>query len=372
MESGDDNMDLTEGVYQHIDSTKEIWKALQDMKLGAGSDLWSIHEDARRVFHKDHRTCLVAMGLNPYHQNPAGLKAALPRAWQLTGRVESQINDDGTVNFYFESEHHILMVLEKAPYTYRGWLVALDRWSNRSYPDFLRNIPFKVKILNLPNMYRRPEIVRSIGSKLGQVREVSIIEPTVNRAAEVSVKIDFDIDDPVIFTKEVEIFTNIPPVELGFRYTGLQKFCIICGSLRHEFEVCKDAALLTRRQMELLDTGTNPYLSAEERSSAIRQYLSIRQEGETSRTATGAQTTEEEATVGIITPVGTGARPNAPMESTTLAGSSVAPEEQGTKRKAPEADNEENERAPKRLVLNQSELEETQGLVVLHKPPPQP
>lgn len=372
MQSSDENMDPSEGVYQHIDSTKEIWKALQDMTLGSDRDRWSIHEHAREVFQKDHRTCLVAMGLNPYHQNPAGLKVALPRAWQLTGKVESQINNNGTVNFYFESEHHILMVMEKAPYTYRGWLVALDIWSNQSKPDFLRTIPFKVKILNLPNMYRRPEIVWSIGSKLGHVKEVLIIEPTVNRAAEVSVKIDFNVDHPIILTKKVEIFTNTPPADLSFRYTGLQKFCIICGSLRHEFEACEGATLLTQRQMRLLDTGTNPYVTAEERSTAIQQYLASRKEGETSRNTAATQTMEEEATVGFITPAGTGVMSSAPTSSTALPAPADLTDDQGTKRKATEEADEERERAPKRIVLNQPELEENHGLVVLHKPPPQP
>ncbi|KAG5414824.1 hypothetical protein IGI04_002391 [Brassica rapa subsp. trilocularis] len=56
MQSSDENMDPSEGVYQHIDSTKEIWKALQDMTLGSDRDRWSIHEHAREVFQKDHRT----------------------------------------------------------------------------------------------------------------------------------------------------------------------------------------------------------------------------------------------------------------------------------------------------------------------------
>ena len=48
------------------------------------------------------------MGLNPFHQNPAGIKVALPRTWQqLEGKVEGQVNDDGTVNFYFDTEHRL-------------------------------------------------------------------------------------------------------------------------------------------------------------------------------------------------------------------------------------------------------------------------
>lgn len=108
-----------------------------------------------------------------------------------------QINDDDSVNFYFRSEHHLLTVLEKQPYNYRGWIVALDRWSNRDSPTFIKQIPFKVRIYKLPDIYRRQGIVFSIGSRLGQVGEVSIIEPRNNREAKVWVNILFDVDDVI-------------------------------------------------------------------------------------------------------------------------------------------------------------------------------
>lgn len=136
--------------------------ALQNLKLGLTKTQWFVHEDAQRVFERDHKLCLVSKGLKPYHLNPAGIKVTLSKIWQLVGKVEGQVNDDGTANFYFNTKHHILMVMEKAPYTYRGWLVDLDRWSNKGYHYFLKYIPFKIKILKLPNVYQRPEIVNII------------------------------------------------------------------------------------------------------------------------------------------------------------------------------------------------------------------
>lgn len=178
--------------------------------------------------------------LNPYHQNPAGIKVALPRTWELGGKVEGQINDDDTVNFYFDTEHQLLMVLEKQPYTYRGWLVALDRWSNRDNPTFLKYIPFKVRISKLHDIYRHHSIVEDIGSKLGHVEEVTIVEPNTARKAQVSVKILFDVDGEITLARMVDIMKDMPPVEIEFRFLGLQKFCTLCGSLKHEYELCSD------------------------------------------------------------------------------------------------------------------------------------
>ncbi|KAG5388803.1 hypothetical protein IGI04_030344 [Brassica rapa subsp. trilocularis] len=265
--------------YQQADPTKIILKALQNLKLGADKEKW---------IEKDHRRCLVAKGLNPFHQNPAEMKVALSRIWQLVRKVESQINDDGMVNFYFEKEQHLLKVLDKQLYTYRGWIVALDRWSNRSHPTFLRQIPSRVRIFNLPDMYRCYGIVDSIGSKLGHVDEVTIIEPTSVKEAEVWVKILFDEDDVITLTRTLELLKHQPPVELEFRYLGLQKFCMLCGSLKHGYEACDVSPQLQQRQYELMDIGSNPYVIAQEKRAAIGEYITSMEVGQSSgTTATG-------------------------------------------------------------------------------------
>ncbi|CAH2052451.1 unnamed protein product [Thlaspi arvense] len=123
------------------------------------------------------------------------MKITLLKAWNLAGKVEGQVNDDGTDNFYFRSEHHLLTILENAPYTFNSWMVAFDRWNQRELPQFLKAIPFWIQIENLPNIFRREQIVRSIGSKLGHVEDVEISEPIVLRPAEVWVKVRFNVDD---------------------------------------------------------------------------------------------------------------------------------------------------------------------------------
>ncbi|VVA98588.1 unnamed protein product [Arabis nemorensis] len=89
-----------------------------------------------------------------------------------------------------------MAILENASYIYRGWMIAIDRWSRMRHPNFLRHIPFWVKIDKLPEVFRRISIVESIGSMMGHVDEVRIVEPVLqlDRPAEVWVKVDMDID----------------------------------------------------------------------------------------------------------------------------------------------------------------------------------
>lgn len=252
-EEQNQDQDLNQLIYHQQDPIRMIWKAMQELKLGADKPRWLIGEETQANFEKDHKLYLVAKGLNPDHQNAPGLKVFLPKTWQLVGKVESQINDDETVNFYFKTEHHLLMVLENQPYTYRGWLVAIDRWSNRGSPSFLKYIPFKVRIFGLPDTYRRHSIVEDLGSKFGHVEEVTIVEPSTNRAARVSVKVLFDVDNEITLARTIDIIKDQPPVQLEFRYGGLQKFCTLCGSLRHEYELCKDFPKMKQSQYELMD-----------------------------------------------------------------------------------------------------------------------
>ncbi|KAH0942915.1 hypothetical protein HID58_002552, partial [Brassica napus] len=142
------------------------------------------------------------IGLNQDHQNPTGIKVTFHKLWQLVGKVEAHVNDDGCVQFYFDTEHHLLLVQEKQPCTYRCWIVALDRWRNRGYPTFLKHIPFCIRIYNLPNPYHCHGIVRSIGSKLGQLDVGDLI--TLNHTHSSGRSIE-----------------NKDPVELDFRFVDV-------------------------------------------------------------------------------------------------------------------------------------------------------
>lgn len=260
------------------------------------------------------------------------------------------------------------MVLENQPYTYRGWLVVIDRWSNRDSPTFLKYIPFKVRILRLPDTYRRYSIVEDIGSKLGHVEEVTIVEPTMAREARVSIKVLFDVDNEITLTRAVDIIKDEPPVELDFRYVGLQKFCTLCGSLKHEYDLCKEFYKMQERQQWLMDRGINPYISAHARKEAIGEYISSMEVGETSGTATSMQIEHAQESQPVIL-VGTLTRTEVPpIQSTLQITVSEARSEQGTKRKTPDNKEDLETTATKRIELEQPNY----GSAVLLKPHDRP
>ncbi|KFK24078.1 hypothetical protein AALP_AAs41215U000100 [Arabis alpina] len=250
---------------------RQIWDVLKDMCIGSKKDPWKVHTDAQQKYIYDHRLCLVVKGLNPDHQNPKGIKLAMPGSWGLIGRVEGQVTDDGLVKFFFQKEHHMLTVLDKAPYNYRGWMVAVDLWSRRFSPTFLRSIPFRIRIDKLPADYRRLDIIKSIGEMHGHVVDTQIIEPNFvqDRPAQVWVQVEFDVDHQITTVRKVDIMPGEPPVELEFSYKGLQKLCATCGSLRHAYDKCPMASTLSTTAGALMEIGHDPYVTTEERQVAV-------------------------------------------------------------------------------------------------------
>lgn len=119
---------------------------------------------------------------------------------------------------------------------------------------------------------------------------------------------------------------------------------------------------MSQHQYELMDIGTNPYMTVQERKNAIEEYKMTKEVGESSRSmipmpTDTAHNGNSEATVGHLTQV----------QENQVQHSATTQYEQGIKRKSME-DEVEEATFSKRLVIEQPD----HGLVVLHKPPLQP
>ncbi|CAE6215989.1 unnamed protein product [Arabidopsis arenosa] len=211
---------------------KDLWLALQNLNLGSDRRPIKLSLEAIRKKEADHQLSLVVKGLHP-SQNPAGIKLMMPRIWKLEGRVSSRINEDGTVQFFFKYEHQMLNVLDHGPWTYKDWLVVVDKWINRRSPDFLRMIPFWIRVLNIPDDSKEKRSIEEIGGVLGHVEEVHIQQPTADTAGEVWIRVKIDISDRLIFARYFQLDVAGEPTLIRYVYDKLRKFCTKCGSLIH-------------------------------------------------------------------------------------------------------------------------------------------
>ncbi|KAG7563755.1 Endonuclease/exonuclease/phosphatase superfamily [Arabidopsis suecica] len=211
---------------------KDLWISLQNLNLGLERSPLNLSIEANRKRDDAHRLSLVVKGLHS-SQNPAGIKIMMPKVWKLEGRITSRINEDGTVQFFFTQEHQMLTVLDKGPWTYKDWLVVVDRWTRRTYPDYLRIIPFWIKVLNIPDDSKEDRSIREIGGALGHVEDIHIKHPTADLAGEVWIRVPIDISTRLIFARYFRLPDCDAPVLIRFIYDKLRKFCSACGSLTH-------------------------------------------------------------------------------------------------------------------------------------------
>ncbi|CAL9217594.1 unnamed protein product, partial [Arabidopsis halleri] len=216
---------------------QNLWLALQHLNLGSERSPLKISSDTKNKRDAEHRLSLVVKDLHP-SQNPAGIKVMMPKIWKLEGRITSRINEDGFVQFFFKKEHHLLNVLDNGPWTYKDWLVVVDRWTRRSLPDYLRIIRFWVKILNIPNDSKDESSINEIGEVLGHVDEIHIQQPTADRAGEVCVRVPIEITEKLIFARYFRFEDYGEPVLIRFIYDKLRRFCSVCGSITHLAAAC--------------------------------------------------------------------------------------------------------------------------------------
>lgn len=218
-------------------ASKDLWIDLQNLSLGSEKSPLVLSHEAKKKRDEEHNLSLVVKGTHP-SQNPAGIKVMMPKIWKLDGRINSRINEDGTVQFFFRQKHQLLTILDDGPWTYKDWLVIVDQWTRRHAPDYLKVIPFWVNIHNIPDDSRNPEAVTEVGEILGQVKETVIQQPTANFPGEVRARINIDAYGRIVFTSYVRFDDPDEPTLVRFTFNKLRKFCSTCGSLTHIASSC--------------------------------------------------------------------------------------------------------------------------------------
>ncbi|KAJ4890081.1 Uncharacterized protein Rs2_29829 [Raphanus sativus] len=135
--------------------------------------------------------------------------------------------------------------------------------------------------------------------------------------------------------------------------------------------MCDESDHMPQRQYELMDIGTNPYKTVQERKDAIQEYITSKEVGESSRARKVLQieSAQSERVQMEMEAEAEQQQLAEDIQTRTEEQSNpiLAQSEQGTKRKNAE-EGEEGTSSSKRIVIEQPD----HGLVVLHKPPRQP
>lgn len=199
---------------------------------------------------------LVGRTLNPECQSMKNLIRDMPRKWQKLGRVRGVALSKERFQFFFNSEHDLVEVLEKGVHTFNEWIVVVDRWYEFPPDNYLQFTPMWIQIWNLLINFYTNKALTALGEQIGQVTKVAFDTEKPQVEDFVRVKIIFDVSRPLRRSKVV----NLPKggsTSVFFEYERVQKRCYECQRMTHEKEVCP--FLLKKRQdLDLARRASGP------------------------------------------------------------------------------------------------------------------
>ncbi|KAG7572675.1 Reverse transcriptase zinc-binding domain [Arabidopsis suecica] len=192
---------------------------------------------------------LVGRTLNPDCQPMDHLIRTMPRKWQKIGRCRGVALSKERFQFFFNSEHDLVEVLEKGVHTFNEWTIVVDRWYEFPPDNYLQFTPMWIQLWNLPINFYTEKALTLLGDQIGQVKEVAFDTTKPQLQDFVRVKIIFDVSRPLRRTKIV----NLPKggtATVHFEYERVQKRCYECQRMTHEKDSCP---LLLKKRQEASD-----------------------------------------------------------------------------------------------------------------------
>ncbi|RID40460.1 hypothetical protein BRARA_J00501 [Brassica rapa] len=194
---------------------------------------------------EENTLSVIVRCLNPYVHKVGGLVKALPPIWGMEDRVTGRGVGDNRVQFIFEAESDLQYVLSKGPWFVNGWMVSLDRWAPNPGPQFLKRIPFWIRIRGLPIHLLKEEVVESLMRPLGHVEKIELHAKNSNSLEYIRALVWINTEEPIQFRRTARFKSGVTlPTEL--EYEKLLKVCYTCKRLSHDQTRCPLQAQLAQ------------------------------------------------------------------------------------------------------------------------------
>jgi len=211
-------------------------KSVQDLDLGIDDIPIALSPEFVSQAAAVNRFSLIVTTVNPRKQNLRALIGQMPKVWGFADHCVGRIVGQGKVQFKFQSEESMNLVLRRGPWSFNDWMLSVHRW----YPNITENemkiIPFWVQIRGIPLLYLTNAMARVIGNRLGHVSDVDLDENT-NQTGFIRVKVAWNFNNPLRFQRNIQFDMNDNTI-IKFRFERLRNLCTKCGSLKHDVKEC--------------------------------------------------------------------------------------------------------------------------------------
>lgn len=180
---------------------------------------------------KDNALTLIGRLTNPQEQKIWALIPALPRKWNLQGRVTGSDLGNNCFQFRFEREDDLRRVLDNRPYHFAYWMVIIQRWEPITSNAFPSMIPFWIRIKGLPLHFWHEDMVVRVGQELGMLENHELTKTTAR------VRVHVDGLKPLVKESIIE-FDSGEESLVTLEYEKLETHCSKCASLLHARRNC--------------------------------------------------------------------------------------------------------------------------------------
>ncbi|CAN6883171.1 unnamed protein product, partial [Brassica oleracea] len=152
-------------------------------------------------------------------------------------RVRGRGVGEDRVQFIFNAEEDLQHVLTKGPWFVNGWMISLDQWSPNPHPEFLKRIPFWIRVRGLPIHMPKKQVVECLLDPLGKVEKVELHAKNSNSLEYIRVLVHISTEEPLQFRRTAR-FKSGTTIPMELEYEKLLKVCYTCKRLTHDQSRC--------------------------------------------------------------------------------------------------------------------------------------
>ncbi|KAK6126675.1 hypothetical protein DH2020_039583 [Rehmannia glutinosa] len=177
--------------------------------------------------------CLIGKLVTTKSINAFGLLETMRKIWKPTGGMTAKEIETNLFSFLFNQRRDMEKILSMELWHFDKNLLVLKKLEHGVQPSAMKfeTTPFRVRIYDLPRIGREPNVIRSIGNKVGEVVE---IDNTTLEGFDRSVRIKVMVNVTKPLKRGIKIKTDDGnSMWIPIMYERLPSFCYICGCVGH-------------------------------------------------------------------------------------------------------------------------------------------
>lgn len=165
--------------------------------------------------------------------NFIGVRNTVTKLWQHKGLCKVVALLPNVFQFIFQQAEDREAVLRVRPWLFDNSILVLQPWVegiNWDDASFTKS-PFWVQVWNIPSHWQSIESGMKIGSVLGEVLDVIVVDAGGKEERHLNIQVELDLTKPLV--RGIRLKYKLAESWVEFRYEQLPNFCYYCGYIGH-------------------------------------------------------------------------------------------------------------------------------------------